>query len=238
MTCWFEEYQPEVDEVERRSISYFPYHLIISVPGRQGEPEYHDPQYSQQPPQTQRPYSHKRRDSDTLRSAGLGSPTLVDARPSSRGGGISPPAIRVGRVSPPDQRVGRLSPPASRGIGRISPAPVSALATHRRSPTAPEPVLQRDDRPQRPPSGKTWASGDREDENNASERDREKDVRRAQQQPPPPQHVRAAPPAPAPAPAPPPPTQINRAMTVGLYADGFSKITHLFIRSTRSPMPV
>lgn len=88
-----------------------------------------------------RPYGHQRKDSDTLRSAGLmpsGSPTAVD--------GLAP----------------RISPSSG---GYSSQSSVSVLSNrHRRSPTAPEPATNNDIMPaESAPSsdvGKTWAAGE------------------------------------------------------------------------------
>lgn len=178
--------------------------------GRQAELDQHyDSQYHNPSPPllTQRPsYGHKRRDSDTLRSMPtsktLGSPTLLNTVSTTRVGRTSPSGANVGRVSPPakvsppgTRIIGRVSPPGSRAgvgrssppgatLGRISPAPASALATHRRSPTAPEAVPLRRTATERPPASKNWAgAGDVSDdyEYNAFERERERDGRRSQQ---------------------------------------------------------
>ncbi|KAG5638162.1 hypothetical protein H0H81_001458 [Sphagnurus paluster] len=174
------KYRRDTDELERHHAEQ--------------DHHYEDHQQHMQPTaQTQRPQGHRRRDSDTLRSmpsAGLGSPTVVES--SSRAGGVSPsgsklgrsspPGARLGRVSPPSGKVspsglkgrtsppttkqqGRVSPPAVRVTGRVSPAPSSALAKHRRSPTAPELV----------------ARDDQYGYQNGNERERERGERRMQQ---------------------------------------------------------
>lgn len=159
---------------------------------------------------THRPsiYTHKRRDSDTLRSVPppSASPTAIDLPP-------------------------RLSPSA-RSLAGVN----AALAKHRRSPTAPEPPTTSG--MLAPPGsggngvGKTWAAGDGDDYGSGvSDRERERDrdrerredrerskgqqqqqqhVSMQQQQQ---QYLQAAPPMPAPAPAP-PPAQLNRHMVV------------------------
>ncbi|KAG5642666.1 hypothetical protein DXG03_002350 [Asterophora parasitica] len=198
------KYRREAEEVERRQ-------------------DYYDSQYEQdphppKPPPAQRPYGHKRRDSDTLRSipSGLASPTVVESRsggisPSgSKLGRTSPPGARVGRVSPPGVKVsppsargrispastsskpGRVSPPGVRGTGRVSPAPATALAKHRRSPTAPDAVMREDQYGYQ----------------NGGDREREREERRLQQQvlheqqqqQQQHQYMRAAPPPPVPQP--------------------------------------
>ncbi|RDB17945.1 Serine/threonine-protein kinase mph1 [Hypsizygus marmoreus] len=217
--------------------------------GHQAEQDrYYDSQYHNQPQHVPAPapiqrsaYGHKRRDSDTLRSmpmsAGLGSPTVMEAGSSSRAGGISPsgsrlgrssppsarvgrvsppvkvspPNTRVGRVSPPGAKVGRVSPPAAR-LGRVSPAPVAAFANHRRSPTAPETIpLRENGTGERANVGKTRAAaGGRDDEhdhNNGGEQERARERR-----PPPPQPQQQQQPRQY-RPAQPPPTDVVLAPT-------------------------
>ena len=180
-----------------------------------------DDQQSRQSPsptnnglQTSRtPYTHKRRDSDTLRNVPRSSPTIVEPnRVSPPGTRLqvrrSPPGVTKGRVSPPSLKSrdspaavlvkGRTSPPGV-NKGRLSPAiagnPAREIARHRRSPTAPEPRGE----------GSEYGFGERE--------------RKFQQ----PQHAVGPPPQSAPAipqasgPAPPPPAQLNRHIVVRFY---------------------
>ncbi|KAG6811634.1 hypothetical protein H0H92_006504 [Tricholoma furcatifolium] len=170
------------DEVERRQAEKDHYY----------ESHYDPPQPPIQPQSisSHRQHGHRRRDSDTLRSApmssALGSPTVVSqvahgdgASPSggSKLGRSSPPGARLdrvsvaGKVSPPSVRdraspssikSGRASPAAQpRATGRISPAAGVALTGHRRSPTAPEALLENVHR---------------------QEREKEREARRVQQQ--------------------------------------------------------
>ncbi|GLB38489.1 putative protein kinase superfamily protein [Lyophyllum shimeji] len=219
----------DAEVVERRNAEHGYYYESQYNPDQHPAPP---------PPPAHRPYGHKRRDSDTLRSvpASTGSPTVVES--SSRAGGVSPLGVRpgrsspsgakvgrvsppgkisppvVGRSSPPTTKEGRISPPAARS-GRASPAPASALATHRRSPTAPEAVLRDGPPLTRAPSTKSWTASEREDDygyQNGIEREREREGRRIQQQ----QYSRAAPAPPAPAPTAPagPANQTLRHMVV------------------------
>lgn len=149
----YKRYRREAEEAERRQMADY-------------DQQYHNPDnaptYSthQLPPaRTTTPYTHKRRDSDTLRSvATAASPTLLSmpqrvGRTSPPGSRLSPQEGKVGRVSPPgsrisppNTRVDRLSPRLSeerreRLRERTSPPPTNPPpAKHRRSPTAPEMV--------------------------------------------------------------------------------------------------
>ncbi|KAF5382419.1 hypothetical protein D9615_002978 [Tricholomella constricta] len=220
-------YRRDAEEVERRQAEHDHYY----------DPQSNQETHQQQPPTlAQRQYGHKRRDSDTLRSmpasAGLASPTLLDS--SSRTGGISPSGVRQGRISPPGAKPGRVSPPGKvsppstrgrtsppstksgrvsppvvRGTGRVSPAPSSALAKHRRSPTAPETVV-RDDQ-------YGYQNG------NDREREREREERRIQQQAlheqqQQQQYMRAAPAAPVPPPPVPQTQQRHFIVNKKVYA--------------------
>lgn len=172
--------------------------LDIVFTGREQDIQYQQSRQSPSPThqglQPQRPaYGHRRRDSDTLRLAPTGSPTVMDSQrvsppPAALQTRYSPPtssasttAVSRGRVSPPKGRLsppaatkGRASPPTAKG--RLSPASSQIgreVAKHRRSPTAPEaPTTSGMIRDPNTPSngvGKTWAGtgtdrAEREDE--------------------------------------------------------------------------
>ncbi|KAG6903125.1 hypothetical protein C0995_004672 [Termitomyces sp. Mi166 len=202
---------------------------------------YYDSHYDQGQQQIQQPLltthrHHKRRDSDTLRSmpmsSNLGSPTVVepprtgDISPSSGSklGRMSPSGAKVGRLTPPGKlspssppltKAGRISPPQLRATGRVSPAPSTALSTHRRSPTAPE-IFSKDGPHER--SAKRWSVSEREDEHahrHERGREREREGRRLQQQQQEPQqHIRAAPAPPIAAAAPTSSSQTSRSLIV------------------------
>ena len=135
-----------------------------------------------------RPYGHQRKDSDTLRSAG------VVPSPSS------PTAVEIpGRISPPKHNI----PSSTPGL-----ATAAQNYRHRRSPTAPEAPTTSGDiaPPSNPaPSGRTWAAGD------GREREEAPDVgvhpRSVPTLPPPQPPASAAPPRQSTAPAAQPPAQ-------------------------------
>ncbi|KAJ8080635.1 Serine/threonine kinase mps1 [Marasmius tenuissimus] len=133
------------------------------IPSRREEPEpnyEHDYQQSRQTPSPTHPaatraaparpvYSHKRRDSDTLRS--------VPHPQSTPGTSTYSPTI-VDNGLPPG-----LSPSA-RGVRTSSSGPNGLSVKHRRSPTAPEPPTTSGNLKagtSSSTSGKTWANGDR-----------------------------------------------------------------------------
>ncbi|KAL0580109.1 Serine/threonine kinase mps1 [Marasmius crinis-equi] len=158
----------------RREIPIIPSRQSLDQPDANYEHDYH-PQARQSPSPTHpapnravpaRPaYGHKRRDSDTLRSA---------PQQQSTAGSFSPTAVEL----PP-----RLSPSA-RGVRTSGSGANGLSAKHRRSPTAPEPPTTSGSLKAGASSGnpgKTWANGDRNSGENyeqpqpPSEREAKKD---------------------------------------------------------------
>ncbi|KAG5341627.1 hypothetical protein C0989_008606 [Termitomyces sp. Mn162] len=216
------------EEIERRQVEQDHYYESHYEQGQQKIQQ-------QSLPTIHRQHSHKRRDSDTLRSmpmsVALGSPTVVEpphtGEVSPR---MSPPGAKVGRLTPPGKispsglkgrispaliKTGRVSPPQPRATGRVSPASSTALSTHRRSPTASE-TFMKDGLHER--AAKRWSVTEREDEHahrHEREREREKEGRRIQQQQQESQQqIRAAPAPPVPAAAATSSSQTSRSLVV------------------------